>query len=66
MMEDPDIIQMNIDRYREMLTPLLDDDTHARVKQLLGEARCRLAAAIDLQGTAAGLGQILPPEALER
>ena len=44
MMEDPDIIQMNVDRYREMLTPLLDDDTRARVEQLLGEARCQLAA----------------------
>jgi hypothetical protein len=57
MMEDPDIIQMNIDRYREMLESLLDDDTHARVKQLLGEARCQIAAAIDLQEAARGPGQ---------
>ena len=42
MMEDPDIIQMNIDRYREMLDVPLDDDTRARVEQLLGEAGASL------------------------
>ncbi|MGA3403104.1 MAG: hypothetical protein ABSC95_28160 [Acetobacteraceae bacterium] len=49
MMEEPGIIQMNIDRYREMLTVRLDDDTRARVEQLLGEARCQLALAMDLK-----------------
>jgi hypothetical protein len=48
MMEEPSIIQMNIDRYREMLNILLlDDDTRARIMQLLGEARCQLALAVD-------------------
>jgi hypothetical protein len=47
MMEEPGIIQMNVDRYREMLRLLLDEDTRARVKQLLGETERQLALAID-------------------
>jgi hypothetical protein len=47
MMEEPGIIQMNVDRYREMLSLFLDDDTRARVEQLLGEARRQLALATD-------------------
>ena len=35
MMERPDIIQMNVDRYRELLSLRLDDDTRARLEQLL-------------------------------
>ena len=48
MMEKPDIIQMNVDRYREMLRLLRDDNTRARVEQLLGEAKRQLALAIDM------------------
>jgi len=46
MIEEPDIIQMNVDRYREMLRLLLDEDTRARIEQLLCEAKRRLALAI--------------------
>ena len=49
MMEHPDIIQMNVDRYRAMLAVPLDDDTRARVEQLLGEATWQLAQATDRQ-----------------
>ena len=45
MTEDPDIIQMNVDRYRAMLDVPLDDDTRSRVEQLLTEARWQLAQA---------------------
>ncbi len=63
-MEDPDIVQMNIDRYQAMLKLSLDDDTLARVSQLLGEARCRLATAIELQGSVTGSEQIASSELL--
>ena len=46
MIEEPGIIQMNVDRYREMLSFRLDDDTRARVEQLLDEAKRQLAQAI--------------------
>ena len=49
MMEDPDIIQMNIDRYQDMLTLDLDHKTRARVTQLLGEANRQLVLANDLK-----------------
>ena len=45
MMEDPCIIQMNIDRYRAMLGPLLSGEQHARIEQLLAEAVRQLARA---------------------
>jgi hypothetical protein len=46
MIEEPSIIQMNVDRYREMLSFRLDDDTRARVERLLDEAKRQLARAI--------------------
>jgi hypothetical protein len=49
MMEEPDIIQMNVDRYREMLALFLDDETRARVEQLLGEAKRQLVLATDMK-----------------
>jgi hypothetical protein len=49
MMEHPDIIQMNVDRYRAMLDAPLDDETRARVEQLLGEATYQLGHATDLE-----------------
>jgi hypothetical protein len=49
MMERPDIIQMNVDRYRELLSLLLDDDTRARLEQLLGESIRQLAEAIGMK-----------------
>jgi hypothetical protein len=49
MIEEPGIIQMNVDRYREMLRLLLDDNTRARVEQLLGEARHQLALASEMK-----------------
>lgn len=47
MTEDPDIIQMNVDRYRAMLDVPLDAETRDRVEQLLGEAKWQLARATD-------------------
>jgi len=49
MMEDPSIIQMNVDRYREMLSSRLDDETRARIEQLLSEAKRHLALAIEMK-----------------
>jgi len=49
MTEEPGIIQMNVDRYREMLKRRLDDETRVRVEQLLGEAKFQLALATDLK-----------------
>lgn len=49
MREEPGIIQMNVDRYREMLSLRLDDDTRARVEQLLHEATLQLALAIGMK-----------------
>ena len=49
MMEHPDIIQMNVDRYRAMLDVPLDDDTRARVVQLLSEANGQLTQATNRQ-----------------
>src|ERR1700733_14332592 len=49
MMEEPSIIQLNVSRYREMLSILLDDDTRTSVGQLLGEAKRQLALAIDMK-----------------
>jgi hypothetical protein len=51
MMEEPSIIQLNVSRYREMLSILLDDDTRTSVGQLLGEAKRQLALAIDMKGS---------------
>jgi len=49
MMEDPGIIQMNVDRYREMLSFRLDEETRVRIEQLLEEAKRHLALANDLK-----------------
>ncbi len=57
MMEEPGIIEMNIARYREMLNRHLDDETRSRVEQLLGEAKCRLALAMDLKNPRWGPGK---------
>ncbi len=46
MIEEPGIIKMNVDRYRNMLRLRLDEDTRARVEQLLVETECQLALAI--------------------
>ena len=49
MMEQPGIIQMNVDRYREMLSLLLDNDTRARIEKLLGEASHQMALALGIK-----------------
>src|ERR1019366_9291604 len=46
MIEEPCIIQMNIDRYRAMLRQRLGDEERARIEQLLAEANRQLAEAI--------------------
>ena len=61
MMEEPGIIQMNVDRYSEMLSLLLDDDTRARVEQLLGEAKRQLALAIGMKDSRPDLGKARCP-----
>ncbi len=43
MTEEPGIIQMNIDRYREMLSCCVDDAQQFRIQQLLSEAIRKLA-----------------------
>lgn len=47
MPELPDIIQMNIDRYRAILDRPLADEQRARIEQLLTEAILQLARARD-------------------
>jgi hypothetical protein len=49
-MEKPSIIQMNIDRYRSMLSGNLDADQRARVEQLLTEANANLTSATSRSG----------------
>ena len=49
MIERPDIIRMNVDRYREMLSLLLDYTTRARAGRLLDEAKRQLALAIGVR-----------------
>jgi hypothetical protein len=45
MIEEPCIIQMNIDRYRAMLNLRPDDEQRARIEQLLAEANRQFASA---------------------
>jgi hypothetical protein len=45
MIEAPEIIQMNIERYRAMLANRLADDKRASVERLLAEALSRLVRA---------------------
>jgi len=49
-MEEPSIIQMNIDRYRSMLSGNLDTEQRARVEQLLAEANANLTSATGRSG----------------
>jgi len=49
MTEDPIIIQMNIDRYRSMLTLHLNAEERSRVERLLAEATGQLTLAPDLK-----------------
>jgi hypothetical protein len=49
MMEEPSIIQMNIDRYRSMLNVGLSKEIRARIEQLLAEATCQLVLAADVK-----------------
>lgn len=63
MMEETRIIQMNIDRYRAMLNQSLDDETRARVEQLLDQTRCQLVSAIYLQDPRPDQGRVGCPEA---
>jgi len=46
MLEEPCIIQMNIDRYKSILKNRPEDDQRGRVEQLLAEAQEALAQAI--------------------
>ena len=49
MIEERSIIQMNIDRYRAMLSLLLSNENRARIEQLLAEATSQLALASDVK-----------------
>ncbi len=49
MTEDPIIIQMNIDRYRSMLTLHLNAEERFRVERLLVEATGQLTLATGLK-----------------
>ena len=49
MTEEPIIIQMNIDRYRAMLTLHMDVEERSRVERLLREANSQLALATDVK-----------------
>ena len=57
MLEDPCIIQMNIDRYQAILINRRPDEQRTRVEQLLAEAHEALAQAI------ARLPKTIAPEA---
>jgi hypothetical protein len=46
MIEEPCIIQMNIDRYRAMLSGRLNDEQRVRIEQLLAEANVQFALAV--------------------
>jgi hypothetical protein len=43
-MEDPGITRLNIDHYRRLLTPTLDDVTRQETLKLLAEAEARLSS----------------------
>jgi hypothetical protein len=51
MTEEPIIIQMNIDRYRAMLTLHMHAEERSRVERLLAEASSQLALATDLKNS---------------
>ncbi len=46
MMEPPEIIRMNISRYREMLKLVLDDHKRAAIQKLLAQAKSALEDAL--------------------
>jgi hypothetical protein len=48
MLEEPCIIQMDIDRYRAILKHSLGREQRARVEQLLAEANCQFVEAVHL------------------
>jgi hypothetical protein len=56
MLEEPCIIQMNIDRYITMLSHHPAGEQRARIEQLLAEARAELAQAISALERAIGPG----------
>jgi hypothetical protein len=64
MLEEPCIIQMNIDRYRAMLSRRLPDNQRALIEQLLAEANAQLAEAIRQLVRAIDLGHQGPAEHL--
>lgn len=49
MIEEPAITQMNIDRYRAMLTQCLNAEQRSCVERLLAEANSQLQLASDLR-----------------
>ena len=51
MTEEPIIIQMNIDRYRAMLTLHMHAEERSRVERLLAEASSQLALARHLKNS---------------
>jgi hypothetical protein len=51
MTEEPIIIQMNIDRYRAMLTLHMHAEERSRVERLLAEASSQLALVTDLKNS---------------
>ena len=60
MLEEPCIIQMNIDRYRAMLRGPLAAAQRTRIEQLLTEANSQLAEAIRQLARAVDLDQQEP------
>jgi hypothetical protein len=58
MTEEPIIIQMNIDRYRAMLTLQLHAEERSRVERLLAEASSQLALATDLRNSTGAITRV--------
>jgi hypothetical protein len=58
MTEEPIIIQMNIDRYRAMLTLHMHAEERSRVERLLAEASSQLALAKHLKNSNGGITRI--------
>jgi hypothetical protein len=60
MLEEPCIIQMNIDRYRAMLRGHLASEQRTQIEQLLAEANSQLAEAIRQLARAVDPNQQVP------
>lgn len=62
MLEEPCIIQMNIDRYRAMLSLRPADEQRLRIEQLLADANTQLADAVRQLARAIDQGYLDPAD----